>query len=110
MVHLLQILRDMAVDPTKGMLADHQKNKENYSHPSSHQGSGMKIRNPGHRECCLSVNSFGVKRYSGHIKNALFGDRLSRGGFSNEPNNLGRQPSKKLTRPESASTVRSGIA
>jgi Ca2+-binding EF-hand superfamily protein len=53
----VKILRDMAVDPTKGMLADHQKNKENYS------------------------------------------------GFSNEPNNLGRQPSKKLTRPESASTV-----
>jgi Ca2+-binding EF-hand superfamily protein len=52
----VKILRDMAVDPTKGMLADHQKNKENYS------------------------------------------------GFSNEPN-LSRQSSKKLTRPESASTV-----
>merc|ERR1712118_538717 len=26
-----KILKDMAVDPTKGMLADHQKNKENYS-------------------------------------------------------------------------------
>jgi Ca2+-binding EF-hand superfamily protein len=27
----VKILKDMAVDPTKGMLADHQKNKENYS-------------------------------------------------------------------------------
>jgi hypothetical protein len=53
----VKILRDMAVDPTKGMLADHQKNKENYS------------------------------------------------GFSNEPIQLERKPSKKLTRPESASTV-----
>merc|ERR1719240_679334 len=53
----VKILKDMAVDPTKGMLADHQKNKENYS------------------------------------------------GFGNEQPTLGRPPTKKLTRPESASTV-----
>ena len=37
------VLKDMAVDPTKGMLADHQKNKENYSHFFLHSGSARKL-------------------------------------------------------------------
>jgi Ca2+-binding EF-hand superfamily protein len=53
----VKVLRDMAVDPTSGMLADHQKGKENYS------------------------------------------------GLSNDAVVLERRPSKKLQRPDSASTV-----
>jgi Ca2+-binding EF-hand superfamily protein len=52
----VKVLRDMAVDPTAGMLADHQKGKENFS------------------------------------------------GLSNDAT-IERRPSKKLSRPDSASTV-----